>query len=52
MLAPTKPEHLDPNARGWLVGVPRVNHMAPPFQILQVPGYVVLLYEGSHADIA
>jgi hypothetical protein len=48
MLAPTKREHLDPNARGLLLGVPRVNHMPPPFQVLQVPGYVVLLYEANH----
>ena len=48
MLAPTKREHLDPNARGLLLGVPRVNHMAPPFQVRQVPGYVVLLYEANH----
>ena len=46
---PTKREHIDPNNRGWLTGVPRIQHYPPPFQILQVPGFVVLLYENKHA---
>ena len=50
MVSPTKREHIDPNERAWLVGVPRSSHLVAPLQILQVPGYVVLLYEGNHAS--
>ena len=49
MMAPTKLEHIDPHARGWLDGVPRNNHVPGEVQILQVPGYVVMLYESNHA---
>jgi len=49
MMSPAKREHIDPNERAWLVGVPRMNHLVAPLQILQLPGYVVLLYEGNHA---
>ena len=49
-VTPTKLEHIDPNTRGWLTGVPRIQHYPPPLQILQVPGSVVLLYENKHAS--
>jgi hypothetical protein len=49
VLAPTELEHIDPNTRGFLTGVPRIQHYPPPMQILQVPGYVVMLYEANHA---
>jgi hypothetical protein len=49
MMTPTKLEHVDPSARALLVGVPRINHVPPPLQILQVSGYVVMLYEANHA---
>lgn len=41
---------LDPQVRCALDGVPRINYQAEnPFQILQLPGYVVMLYEWTHA---
>jgi hypothetical protein len=46
-----KPEHLDPDARCFLSGVPRIEYDPPgPFQILQPPGYVVMLYEINNAS--
>lgn len=47
-LDPKKPEHLDPRARCFQNGVPRFMHLGQ-FQIIQPPGYVVLLYEDNHA---
>jgi len=47
-MAPTKLEHIDPEYRAFLDGVPRNNFQAP-IQILQVPGYVVFVYERNHA---
>jgi len=49
MMTPTKREHVDPHARAWLDGVPRVNAFPPPMQILQTPGYVILVYEVNHS---
>ena len=49
-VTPTKREQIDPNTRGFLTGVPRIQHYPPPMQILQVPGSVVLLYENKHAS--
>jgi len=49
MMAPTKLEHIDPHARAFLDGVPRNNHVPGGVQILQVPGYMVILYESNHA---
>jgi hypothetical protein len=48
-MAPTKLEHIDPHARAWLDGVPRNNHVPGEIQIVQVPGYVLLLYSSNHA---
>jgi len=45
MLSPTKREHVDPFTRGFLPGVPRINYIFGRIQILQAPGYVVMLYE-------
>jgi len=48
---PTKLEHIDPHVRALLDGVPR-NTYGSPFaglQIVQVPGYVLILYESNHA---
>jgi hypothetical protein len=39
----------DPEARCDLPGVPRITYMPYPFQILQTPSTVVLLYEYVHA---
>lgn len=49
-------DHLRPNQaqidtrnRGWPDGVPRINYYTVnPFQILQLPGAVVILYEAQH----
>ena len=47
---PTKLEHIDPHARSLLDGVPRANYdPVGELQILQVPGYVLILYESGHA---
>jgi hypothetical protein len=39
----------DPMARCFLSGVPRITTRPLPFQILQLPGQVILLYEAHHA---
>jgi hypothetical protein len=39
----------DPEAKCYLPGVPRITYMPYPFQILQTPTNVVLLYEYVHA---
>jgi hypothetical protein len=43
-----KPDELDPAARCDLPGVPRVVYMPFEIQILQPPGYVVMLSENMH----
>jgi hypothetical protein len=45
---PTKPEHVDGRARCHLPGVPRMTTSGES-QILQSPGYVVVLNEFTHA---
>ena len=42
-----RPENLDPVARGFMEGTPRIN-LQTGFQILQTPGQVVFLYEYGH----
>jgi len=44
---PEKVEDLDPVARGFMEGTPRIN-LQTGFQILQPEGYVVFLYEYGH----
>ena len=39
----------DPETKCYLPGVPRITYMPYPFQILQTPSNVVLLYEYVHA---
>src|SRR6185295_6885310 len=39
----------DPETRCYLPGVPRITYMPYPFQIVQTPTSVVLLYEYVHA---
>jgi hypothetical protein len=53
-LAPS-PALMDPQARGWPNGVPRLHYygtcegsMGGPIQIMQAPGSVVFLYEVQH----
>jgi len=45
---PTKWEHVDPHTLCWLSGVPRMFYQGMT-QILQIPGYVVMLQEFNHA---
>lgn len=45
---PTKWEHVDPHTLCWLSGIPRMFYQGM-VQILQVPGYVVMLQEFNHA---
>ena len=40
---------LDPNAKCYLPGVPRIMYMPFPFQIVQTPTLVVFLFEYVHA---
>jgi hypothetical protein len=44
---PERLEDLDPVARGFMEGVPRIN-LQTGFQILQTPNRVVILYEYGH----
>ena len=45
---PTKWEHVDPHTLCWLSGIPRMFYQGMT-QILQIPGYVVVLQEFNHA---
>lgn len=45
---PTKWEHVDPHTLCWLSGIPRMFYQGM-VQILQVPGYIVMLQEFNHA---
>jgi hypothetical protein len=40
---------LDPETKCWLPGVPRATYMGFPFQIVQTPNQVSILYEYAHA---
>ncbi|MBI3048131.1 MAG: hypothetical protein HYY76_07435 [Acidobacteria bacterium] len=44
---PTKWEHVDPHTLCWVSGIPRMFYQGM-FQILQIPGYVVVLQEFNH----
>ena len=44
-----KRDTLDPEARCFLPGVPRVMYMPFPFQIVQTPRQIVMLFEYLHA---
>jgi hypothetical protein len=45
---PTKWDHVDPHTLCWLSGIPRMFYQGMT-QILQTPGYVVVLQEFNHA---
>ena len=47
--APTELQHIEPEDRCSLQGVPRSN-LRGPIQILQSPGQVVMLFEWVHAS--
>lgn len=48
MQTPTEVQHIEPEDRCSLQGVPRSN-LRDPMQILQIPGHVVIVYEWVHA---
>jgi hypothetical protein len=46
---PTKPEHIDPQHRCLLSGIPRLYTIVPPLKIVQPPGFVVFIWDEYHA---
>jgi hypothetical protein len=46
---PTKPEHIDPQHRCMVSGVPRLYTIVPAFKIIQPPGSVVFIWDEYHA---
>ena len=46
---PTKPEHIDPQHRCMISGVPRLYTIAPQFKIIQPPGSIVFIWDEYHA---
>jgi len=46
---PTKPEHIDPQHRCLMSGVPRLYTIVPAFKIIQPPGSVVFIWDEYHA---
>jgi hypothetical protein len=46
---PTKPEHIDPQHRCLLSGVPRLYTIVPAFKIVQAPGSIVFIWDTYHA---
>jgi hypothetical protein len=46
---PTKPEHIDPQHRCMISGVPRLYTIVPAFKIIQPPGSVVFIWDQYHA---
>jgi hypothetical protein len=46
---PTKPEHIDPQHRCMLSGVPRLYTIFPAVKIIQPPGSVVFIWDEYHA---
>jgi hypothetical protein len=48
LYTPTEVQHVEPEDRCSLQGVPRSN-LRGPMQILQIPGHVVIMYEWVHA---
>jgi hypothetical protein len=45
---PTKPEHIDPQHRCMISGVPRLYTIIPAFKIVQPPGSVVFIWDAYH----
>jgi hypothetical protein len=46
---PTKPEHIDPQHRCLISGVPRLYTIVPSVKIIQPPGSVVFIWDAYHA---
>ena len=49
IFTPTELAHVDPHVRALLDGVPRNNYVPGGMQFIQLPGYVLMLYESNHA---
>ena len=48
-LNPTAEEHIDPQARCLPSSVPRLNYYIAEYKILQIPDYVVFVWDSYHA---
>ena len=46
---PTKPEHIDPQHRCLISGVPRLYTIVPAFKIIQPAGSIVFIWDEYHA---
>jgi hypothetical protein len=46
---PTRPEHIDPQHRCMISGIPRLFTIAPQFKVIQAPGSIVLIWDEYHA---
>ena len=46
---PTKPEHIDPQHRCLMSGVPRLYTIVPAFKLIQPPGSIVFIWDEYHA---
>jgi hypothetical protein len=46
---PTKPEHIDPQHRCLISGIPRLYTVAPAVKIIQAPGSIVFIWDEYHA---
>ena len=46
---PTKPEHIDPQHRCLMSGVPALYTIVPSFKIIQPPGSIVFIWDEYHA---
>ena len=46
---PTKPEHIDPQHRCLVSGIPRLYTIGPAFKIIQPPGSIVFIWDEYHA---
>jgi hypothetical protein len=46
---PTRPEHIDPQHRCMISGVPRLYTIVPPVKVIQPPGAVVFIWDQYHA---
>jgi hypothetical protein len=47
--APTRPEHIDPQHRCLVSGIPRLYTIAPAFKLIQPPGSIVFIWDEYHA---
>jgi hypothetical protein len=48
-IRPSKPEHIDPQHRCMISGVPRLYTIVPSLKIIQPPGSIVFIWDEYHA---